>query len=82
MTDADDAIARARLIVAHDGDIAFNAVVPPIVQSSLFTFSSVAEMRETFRGERKTWVYSRTTNPTGRAFEEKIAALEGTQDAI
>ena len=82
MTDADDAIARARLIVAHDGDTAYNAVVPPIVQSSLFTFSSVAEMRETFRGERKAWVYSRTTNPTVRAFEEKIAALEDTQDAI
>ena len=82
MSDADDAFARAQLIVGHDGDIAYNAVVPPIVQSSLFTFSSVAEMRETFAGERKAWVYSRTTNPTVRAFEEKIAALEGTQDAI
>ena len=82
MSDADEAFARAQLIVAHDGDIAYNAVVPPIVQSSLFTFSSVAEMRETFAGERKAWVYSRTTNPTVRAFEEKIAALEGTQDAI
>jgi cystathionine beta-lyase/cystathionine gamma-synthase len=82
LTDADKAIARAQLIVAHDGDIAFNAVVPPIVQSSLFSFSSVAEMSETFRGERKAWVYSRTTNPTVRAFEEKIAALEATQNAI
>jgi cystathionine beta-lyase/cystathionine gamma-synthase len=82
LTDAADAIARAQLIVAHDGDIAYNAVVPPIVQSSLFTFSSVAHMIETFRGERKGWVYSRTTNPTVRAFEEKIAALESTQDAI
>ena len=82
MTGAESAIARAQLIVAHDGDTIFDAVVPPIVQSSLFTFPSVAEMAATFRGDRTRWVYSRTTNPTVCAFEEKIAALEGTQSAM
>jgi cystathionine beta-lyase/cystathionine gamma-synthase len=82
VTNEADSIARAQLIVAHDGDTIYDAVVPPIVQSSLFTFPSFKELLETFRGERTRWVYSRTTNPTVRAFEEKIAALEGTEAAM
>jgi cystathionine beta-lyase/cystathionine gamma-synthase len=77
-----DPIARAAMIVAHDGGIAYDAVVPPIVQTSLFTFGSFDEMAETFAGQRARYVYSRTTNPTVRAFEEKLAALEGAEDAI
>ena len=73
---------RAALIVAHDGDHAFDAVVPPIVQTSLFTFDSFEEMAATYRGERTRFVYSRTTNPTLRLFEEKMAALESGDDAI
>jgi cystathionine beta-lyase/cystathionine gamma-synthase len=77
-----DPVERARLIVAHDDVQAYDAVVPPIVQTSLFTFSSCAEMAATYRGERQRWVYSRTTNPTVRVFEEKLAALELADDAI
>jgi cystathionine beta-lyase/cystathionine gamma-synthase len=80
--DAVDPIQRAGLIVAHDGGPADEAVVPPIFQTSLFTFSSFEEMAATFRGERSGFVYSRTTNPTVRLFEEKLAALEGAEDAI
>ena len=82
MTDAADPFARASLLVAHDEGHAFDAVVPPIAQTSLFTFGSYEEMAATFRGERSRFVYSRTTNPTVRAFEEKLAALEGGEDAI
>ncbi|MDQ0467160.1 PLP-dependent transferase [Labrys wisconsinensis] len=79
MTDFADS---ADTIVAHDGDHAFDAVVPPIVQTSLFTFSSFDEMVSTYKGERSRMVYSRVTNPTVRAFEEKLAALEAADDAI
>lgn len=82
MTNTLDLFERAGLIVAHDGANAYEAVVPPIVQTSLFTFSSFEEMAATYRGERQRYVYSRTTNPTVRAFEEKMAALEETDDAI
>jgi cystathionine beta-lyase/cystathionine gamma-synthase len=82
MTDSLADFERASLIVAHDGEHAFEAVVPPIVQTSLFTFSSFEEMAATYRGERTRPVYSRTTNPTTRAFEEKIAELEFAEDAI
>ncbi len=82
MTHTPDPFERAGLIVSHDGPNAFEAVVPPIVQTSLFTFSSFAEMAATYRGERQRYVYSRTTNPTVCAFEDKMAALEETDDAI
>jgi cystathionine beta-lyase/cystathionine gamma-synthase len=77
------AIASAERIVAHDGEAHdAGAVVPPIAQTSLFTFDSYAEMADTFAGKRARNVYSRTTNPTVTLFERKIAALEQTDDAI
>jgi cystathionine beta-lyase/cystathionine gamma-synthase len=77
------AIADAKRILVHDGEAHdFGAVVPPIAQTSLFTFASVAEMLETFSGKRARNVYSRTTNPTVTLFERKIAALEHSDDAI
>ncbi|WP_131114615.1 aminotransferase class I/II-fold pyridoxal phosphate-dependent enzyme [Lichenihabitans psoromatis] len=77
-----DVLARARLILAHDEPHAFDAVVPAIVQTSLFTFSSFQEMSDTYAGKKSRNVYSRTTNPTVTLFEQKIAALEATDDAI
>ncbi|HET9391702.1 MAG TPA: aminotransferase class I/II-fold pyridoxal phosphate-dependent enzyme [Steroidobacteraceae bacterium] len=78
-----DPLARAQRLLAHDEETyAFEAVAPPIVQSSLFTFSSFEEMRDTFAGKRSRNVYSRTTNPTVRQFEEKMAELEQADEAI
>ncbi len=68
--------------MAHDAAHAFAAVVPPIVQTSLFTFASVAEMLDTYAGRATRNVYSRVTNPTVALFEGKMAALEGADDAI
>lgn len=82
MSETKDPLLRASLIVAHDDAHPYDAVVPPIVQTSLFTFDSFEEMASTYRGERSRFVYSRTTNPTVRMFEEKLAALEGANDAI
>lgn len=79
MTDYSEA---ARLIAAHDEDSVLNAVVPPIVQTSLFTFDSYDEMVSTYRGETSRPVYSRGLNPTVRAFEEKLAQLERAEDAL
>lgn len=82
MTDSLDQLAAFSLITAHDGPQAFDAVVPPIVQTSLFTFSSYDEMVATYRGEKSRPVYSRGLNPTVRAFEEMLAKLEGGEDAL
>jgi cystathionine beta-lyase/cystathionine gamma-synthase len=82
MSTSGDPLARAMAILAHDGEHAYEAVVPPIVQTSLFTFGSYAEMEETYRGQKVRPTYTRGLNPTVRLFEEKMAALECGEDAI
>jgi cystathionine beta-lyase/cystathionine gamma-synthase len=61
----------------------FGAVVPPIYQTSLFTFESFEEMEATFedRGVLGHPFYSRGNNPTVQVFEEKMAALERGEKA-
>lgn len=82
MTIGADWFEHASLSVAHDETHAFEAVVPPIVQTSLFTFETYDEMVATYRGERNRPVYSRGLNPTVRHFEEMLAKLEGGEDAL
>ena len=82
MNEEVDPIRRASLIVAHDDVNAYDAVVPPIVQTSLFTFSSYDEMNQTYMGKKTRPTYSRGLNPTVRHFEDMIARLEGGEDAI
>ncbi len=77
-----DLYEAARLIAAHDRDSILDAVVPPIVQTSLFTFGSYDEMIAAYRGEITRPIYSRGLNPTVRAFEEKLAQLEKAEDAL
>lgn len=79
---ASDAFERAQFVLAHDDAQAYDAVVPPIVQTSLFTFKTFDEMARTYAGELSRNVYTRTTNPTVTLFERKIAALEAADDAI
>lgn len=82
MSHGADPFDFASLTVAHDEANAFEAVVPPIVQTSLFTFATYDEMVATYRGEIVRPVYTRGLNPTVRAFEEMLAKLEGGEDAI
>lgn len=82
MSNGADPFDFASLTVAHDEANAFEAVVPPIVQTSLFTFATYDEMVATYRGEIVRPVYTRGLNPTVRAFEEMLAKLEGGEDAI
>ncbi|HEV7305360.1 PLP-dependent transferase [Ensifer sp.] len=82
MTNGLDPFDHASLIVAHDEGHAFDAVVPPIVQTSLFTFKDYDDMVASYRGERVRPIYTRGLNPTVRMFEEMLAKLEGGEDAI
>ena len=68
-------------ILAHDDDMPSHAVVPPLFQTSLFTFESYDAALATFRGEDRRAVYSRVGNPTNAVFEAKLAALEGAEAA-
>jgi cystathionine beta-lyase/cystathionine gamma-synthase len=82
MINGADPFDFASLIVAHDESNAFEAVVPPIVQTSLFTFGSYDEMVAAYRGEIVRPIYTRGLNPTVRAFEDMLAKLEGGEDAL
>ena len=54
----------------------------PIFATSSFVFDSAADAAEKFSGNRPGNVYSRFTNPTVRAFEQRLAALEGGQHCV
>ncbi|MEO7433792.1 MAG: aminotransferase class V-fold PLP-dependent enzyme [Dokdonella sp.] len=58
------------------------AVSPPIVQSSIFAFPTVAAMREGFGDEFGLHMYTRGNNPTVEILRRKIAALEGSEDCL
>lgn len=68
-------------LLAGDYGFAGDPVVPPIYQTSLFTFASVDAMRARFAGETQQPVYSRGDNPTVMEFEHRLAALEGAEAA-
>jgi cystathionine beta-lyase/cystathionine gamma-synthase len=70
-------------ILTHDGKYPFGAVVPPIYQSSLFTFESFEEMEDSFNsmGLDGHPFYSRGNNPSVQVFEEKVALLESGEAA-
>ena len=54
----------------------------PIFLTSSYVFDSARDAAARFAGEAQGNVYSRYTNPTVRAFEQRIAALEGGQQAV
>ncbi|WHO76298.1 PLP-dependent transferase [Rhizobium sp. BT03] len=82
MSSGEDPFDLASIITAHDDSNFADAVVPPIFQTSLFTFSDYDEMITVYRGEKVRPTYTRGLNPTVRAFEEMLAKLEGAEDAL
>lgn len=50
--------------------------------TSSYVFRSAADAAACFAGEAKGNVYSRYMNPTVRTFEERMAALEGAEQAV
>lgn len=66
---------------------AYHAITDPIVQSSTYTFSNTADLTDFM--EARLWgntkgryAYGRFSNPTIRAAEKRLSALEGAGDAI
>ncbi len=54
----------------------------PIFATSSYVFNSAAEAAARFSGKEPGNIYSRFTNPTVRAFEQRLAALEGGERCI
>jgi cystathionine beta-lyase/cystathionine gamma-synthase len=67
---------------AEERENYFNAVSPPIMQTSNFVFNTVDEMRKAFVDEYSTYLYSRGKNPTVEILRKKLAALDGAEDCL
>ena len=66
----------------EEGPFWQQATQVPVVHSVSFGYEDLDQWLAVARGEVKGHVYSRNTNPTVRAFEQKAARLEGAQDAV
>ena len=60
----------------------FNAIAPPIVQTSNFRVGSVAELKALFDDEYSGYLYSRGLNPTVEILRKKLAALDEAEDCL
>ncbi|HEX5554821.1 MAG TPA: aminotransferase class I/II-fold pyridoxal phosphate-dependent enzyme [Chitinophagaceae bacterium] len=60
----------------------FNAIAPPIMQTSNFAFKDVDGLRKALADEYGNTLYSRGNNPTVDMLRKKLAALDGAEDAL
>jgi methionine-gamma-lyase len=68
----------------HGGRMAdtHKAVAPPIYQTATFYYDTAEEGARLGRELPPGYIYTRWANPTTRALEEKLALLEGGEDAL
>lgn len=58
------------------------ALTTPVYQSSTFSYFTAEEGRARFSGQNPGFIYSRFGNPTVTPLEQKLAALEGADEAL
>ncbi|MBK9381643.1 MAG: aminotransferase class V-fold PLP-dependent enzyme [Chitinophagaceae bacterium] len=68
--------------LGEDREYYFNAVAPPIMQTSNFAFNKVADLSKAFENEMGGYLYSRGLNPTVDILRKKLAALDGAEDCL
>jgi cystathionine gamma-synthase len=74
--------AATQAVWAGEGrSLAQGATQVPIVYSAAYGYGDVDEWLEVALGRKPGHIYSRNTNPTVQAFEEKMRVLEGAQAA-
>ena len=66
----------------EDRELYFNAISPPIVQTSNFAFKDIDDLKRKMADEYANHVYTRGNNPTVAILRKKIAALEGTEECL
>jgi cystathionine beta-lyase/cystathionine gamma-synthase len=75
---------KPETLLSHHGEdrAAYKgAVVPPIFQNSLFTFSDWDAIDQAFDDRANHYIYSRGKNPNVQMVEAKIAAIAGGEQA-
>ena len=68
--------------LGEDRELYFNAVAPPIMQTSNFSFKKVADLTKAFEDEMGGSLYSRGLNPTVDILRKKLAALDRAEDCL
>ena len=68
--------------LGEDRDLYFNAVAPPIIQTSNFRVKTVEELKQRLDDEYSGYLYSRGRNPTVDILRKKLAALDGAEDCL
>ena len=68
--------------LGEDRELYFNAIAPPIMQTSNFAFNKVDDLRKAFEDESLKYLYSRGINPTVDILRKKLAALDGAEDCL
>ncbi|MCQ6276136.1 methionine gamma-lyase [Bacillus sp. V3B] len=66
----------------YESEETLGSLVPPIYQTSTFTFESAEQGENRFSGMEEGFVYSRLGNPTVKVLEERIATLEKGEAAL
>ena len=67
--------------VGTEPDPAHGAIATPIYQTTTYAIPNVGELIARYRHRKPGYTYTSTGNPTQRAAELKIAAVEGGEDA-
>ena len=80
--DTKNAGFSTKLIHAGEFENEFGSATVPIYQTSTFRFKSAQHGADCFSGKNDGYIYTRIGNPTIRAFEQNIAALENGYDGI
>jgi cystathionine beta-lyase/cystathionine gamma-synthase len=68
--------------LGEDREKYFNAVATPVIQTSNFAFPDLTVFRSMLSDELKGRIYTRGNNPTVEILRKKVAALEGSDDAL
>lgn len=69
-------------ILGEEREDYFNAVAPPIIQTSNFAFNNIEDLRKALKDESATSLYTRGINPTVEILRKKMAALDEAEDAL
>lgn len=68
--------------LGEDREHYFNAVSPPILQTSNFVFRKVEDLTAALENEMGGYLYTRGLNPTIDILRKKLAALDGAEDCL
>jgi len=82
MTDREWGFRTRALHAGGQPDAATGARAVPIYQSTSFVFEDTADAADLFALQKYGTIYSRISNPTNAAFEERMASLEGGIGAV